>query len=196
MTDPFTSAAQGTRQLAAETMAEGAAAIATAVPLRVLAVDPGYQRSAWCLYWTDHVVELETRENAAALNRIGSGGFDAGTTLAVEMVESYGMPVGREVFRTVLWTGRFIEAWRGGAVVLVPRRVVKLELCRSSRAKDSNVAQAVRDILGEPPKKGHPTAGYGTRRPVADQWAAIAVALTYQRLAAENRLGELETLEG
>jgi hypothetical protein len=168
-------------------------------PLRVLAVDPGFTHSAWCLYEDGRVLEIDKAPNEDALNRVwNEGGINSmsETVLALEMVESFGMTVGREVFRTVLWTGRFGQSWKAEHVpVLIPRRTVKLELCSTSRAKDKNVAQAVRDILGEPPTKARPNTKY-PRRPVADEWAAIAVALTYARMVGEGRGGELETLEG
>jgi len=63
------------------------------------------------------------------------------------MIASYGMPVGREVFETCLWIGRFIECWCG-PYTLVYRREVKSFLCADSRAKDSNVRQAVIDRYG------------------------------------------------
>ena len=31
--------------------------------------------------------------------------------LVIEEIQSFGMPVGREVFSTVFWSGRFAQAW-------------------------------------------------------------------------------------
>ena len=46
------------------------------------------------------------------------------------------MAVGREVFETCLWIGRFVEAWyEPDAVQLVYRRDVKLHLCGSARGQ-------------------------------------------------------------
>jgi hypothetical protein len=71
-------------------------------------------------------------------------------TLAVEMIASYGMAVGRKIFDTCLWIGRFIEAWlaHGGAYRLIYRRQVKLHLCESVRANDSNIRAALIDRFG------------------------------------------------
>ena len=77
------------------------------------------------------------------------GAFPAGiSTVVLERVESYGMPVGREVFDTVLWTGRFLEASYPVPVRLVPRRDVKLNLCGLVRARDASVRVTVLDRFG------------------------------------------------
>src|SRR5690606_27297734 len=68
--------------------------------------------------------------------------------LAYEMVASYGMPVGREVVETVLWTGRFVERWSPYDATKVYRREVKTHLCGSMKAKDPNVWQAIIDRFG------------------------------------------------
>jgi hypothetical protein len=95
--------------------------------------------------------------------------------VVVEMIASYGMPVGREVFETCLWIGRFIEAWNSSYSLLY-RRNVKLHLCNSARAKDANVAQALRDRFGEKGTRKNPGVLYGIR---GDEWAALAVAVTW-----------------
>ena len=92
------------------------------------------------------------------------------------MVASYGMAVGKEVFETVRWVGRFQQAWRDpDAVRLVYRKDVKLHLCGSPRAKDTNIRQALIDLLGPRGTKKNPGPTYGVS---SHAWAALGVAVT------------------
>ena len=75
--------------------------------------------------------------------------------LAIEMIASYGMAVGQTVFETCVWIGRFIEANKGG-FNYVYRKDVKINLCGSMRAKDSNIRQALIDRFGVVGTKKHP----------------------------------------
>lgn len=97
--------------------------------------------------------------------------------LAVEMIASYGMPVGAEVFETCVWIGRFIQAY-GGPHVRVFRRDVKLHLCASPKANDASIRCALLDRFGGKEaavgRKAAPGPLYGIR---ADEWAALAVGL-------------------
>lgn len=104
----------------------------------------------------------------------------------IEMIASYGMPVGAEVFETCCWIGQFEQALAKSGehrTQRVFRRDVKLELCNSSRAKDSNVRAALIDLYG-PGKakavglKASPGPLYGFKK---DMWAALGVAVTYAR---------------
>jgi hypothetical protein len=99
--------------------------------------------------------------------------------VVVEQIESYGMAVGREVFETVHWSGRFTEAAHPLEVVQLPRREVKLALCHDSRAKDANIRAALIDRFGGPSaigRKASPGPLYGISR---DVWSALAIAVTY-----------------
>ncbi len=93
-----------------------------------------------------------------------------------------GMAVGREVFATVFWSGRFAQAWsehhgNGGTWSMLPRRAVKLALCSSMKAKDTNIRQALLDRYGgaASAKKGGPL--YGLK---SHMWSALAIAETYK----------------
>jgi hypothetical protein len=66
------------------------------------------------------------------------------------------------VFDTVLWIGRFIEAWHGG-YRLICRRQVKLHLCESARANDANIRAALIDRFG--PGKDKAVGSKGTPGP-------------------------------
>src|SRR5688500_14905667 len=81
------------RHMRGAAMAERHPAIGPAATGPVLALDPGYERSAWCLYEAGRVQELGTADNLAVKYRIATS-WSVGTVLAVEMVESYGMCVG------------------------------------------------------------------------------------------------------
>lgn len=145
--------------------------------MAIIAIDPGCTESAWLMYGGGTIGEFDkaANEDVRTLLQTSSPLNKAVDHLAIEMIASYGMPVGREVFETVLWIGRFIEAW-GGPYTLVYRREVKMHLCNSARAKDGNIRQALIDKFGPPGTKKTPGATYGISK---DVWAALGVAVTF-----------------
>ena len=101
--------------------------------------------------------------------------------LVIEDIQSYGMPVGVEIFQTVFWSGRFAQAWPG-TWSLLPRRAVKLALCHSARATDATVRQALIDRYGPGRQqaigtKKAPGPLYGI---TGDCWQALALAIAYE----------------
>lgn len=163
--------------------------------MKILALDPGYTQTAWCVLVDGRPFEHGLDPNDAVLERVRSWGTDY--QLAVEMIASYGMPVGREVFDTCVWIGRFVEAWarRGGRHRLVYRREVKLHLCNSAKAKDANVRAAIIDFFGPGKdaavgRKARPGPLYGIK---ADIWAALAVALTAADVGVVRALRNSDT---
>ena len=153
----------------------------------LLAIDPGTTQSAYIVYGTafekkDAVLKKGIVENGEMLEMLRDGllNHDAFMrNLYIEMVASYGMAVGQSVFETCVWTGRFIEAW-GGPFEYVYRKDVKIHLCGHTRAKDSNIRQAIMDRYGSERgiaigTKKAPGPLYGVSK---DMWAALGVAIT------------------
>lgn len=146
----------------------------------MIAIDPGNERSAWVCYDQGTVIGAGIEANDTLRERMHrSAEFTGDGPVVIEMIASYGMPVGREVFETCLWIGRFMEA--AGGAELVYRKDVKMHLCQSPRAKDANIRQALIDRFGPGKdaaigKKASPGPLYGFK---ADMWAALAVAVTY-----------------
>lgn len=143
----------------------------------ILAIDPGTVQSGWALFRSRTVVDSGVVPNPRLLELLPEyiGDFRV-DVLAIEMVASYGMPVGKEVFETVRWIGRFQQAWRDPeAVKLIYRRDVKLYLCGNMRAKDPHVWQALIDKLGPVGNKAAPGPLYGVK---SHARSAVAVAVT------------------
>lgn len=147
--------------------------------MNVFAIDPGTTQSGWCIFRDGTVCDSGVLDNVDMRERVRSAAtWDPRLQLAIEMVASYGMAVGKEVFRTVWWSGRFAEAWLDGSGRLpieVYRQDVKLHLCGTPRAKDANIRQALIDLLGPQGTKKAPGPTYGVR---SHAWAALAVAVT------------------
>jgi hypothetical protein len=148
----------------------------------VLAIDPGSEHSAWVL-WDGAVVMSHGKANNADVKQMLDARWFPLLTVVIEQVASYGMAVGAEVFETVWWAGRFHEAAIASEAYdaeRMYRRDVKLHLCGSMKAKDSNIRQALIDRFGGKEKaigkKASQGPLYGLK---ADEWAALALAVTW-----------------
>jgi hypothetical protein len=141
-----------------------------------MAIDPGPEVSGVVVISPDRKVLfaniLANQEIVADLRRSTVYSFPH---VAVEMIASYGMPVGAEVFDTCAWIGRFEEAYAHKDLqARYFRKDIKLHLCGSNRAKDGNVRQALIDLLGPPGVKKAPGPTYGIK---SHTWAALALAV-------------------
>ena len=159
----------------------------------VLAVDPGNIESAFCLMERETLRPLrfeKVKNNELAEWMKHQAVFDE---FVIERVQSYGMAVGRDVFQTCEWTGRFVQIATDKEVPVfyVHRKDEKLHICADSRAKDANIRRAlidrfaVHDLKNGKGTKKRPDFFYGFH---ADCWAAYSVGLTY----IENGPSEVE----
>ncbi len=148
----------------------------------ILAIDPGNTESAYVVL----DIDLKPLEFGKISNDILKNKMDDLINkhkirrVAIEMVASYGMAVGKEVFETVFWIGRFFEtALRHmdiDEIMKIYRKDEKMNLCHSMKAKDSNIRQALIDRFGEVGTKKNPGWFYGFK---SDIWQAYAVGVTY-----------------
>ena len=146
----------------------------------VIGVDPGPTQSAFVVWDGRRVTRKGIVPNAELRQWLSVNCRLVPKAVVFEQVESFGMAVGRDVFETVLQTGRMFQAVERVAV-LVPRRVVKLHLCHSMRAKDSNIRAALIDRFGGSKAaaiglKKTPGPLYGVR---SHEWSALALAVTW-----------------
>ena len=171
---------------------------------KILAIDPGNEYSAYVIYTTcltdlhemremKNVIEFGKILNEHMLNVVSTTWAEF---LAVEMPACYGMAVGRTVFDTCRWVGRFQDRFEYNnkkPSYLVYRKAqnkehgidsVCMHICKNNRAKDSNIRQAIIDRYpatggGKTPQigtKAKPGPLYGVSK---DVWAALAVAITF-----------------
>ena len=152
----------------------------------ILAIDPGTTESGWVILRDGRVEKCGVSGNVELLSDLSVLGAHV-ETLAIEMIASYGMPVGREVFETCVWIGRIKQAWHDPAAVqLVYRADVKMHLCGSRKARDANIRQALIDLLGPQGTKKAPGQTYGVK---SHAWAALAVAVTVAGITPSGWVG-------
>ncbi len=162
----------------------------------VIGLDPGTEHSALVAFNGVTVVSKEVLNNALVVDRLENDNIGTffqrsewgqaemiheRTVLVIEQIESFGMAVGREVFETVFWTGRFAHAWSPRPFDRMPRRIVKQHLCHTARATDANIRQALIDRFGPSTekaigKRAAPGPLFGIK---SHEWAALAVAVTW-----------------
>lgn len=172
----------------------------------ILAIDPGNIESAFVIIDAETLRPLHfgKMENEAVIQRssyfVGllyqlaiANAEPFSCELAIEMIASYGMPVGAEVFDTCVWIGVFKRAFSYNQLItgcaFVFRREEKLTICGSPKANDANIRQALVDRFA----KGEKNQGKGTKAAPgwfygfkADIWQAYAVAVTYAERERRN----------
>lgn len=147
--------------------------------MKLLAIDPGNTDSAYVIMSEDYKPIIHEKvPNETLLAHIETDfSYLCLTDMAVEMVACYGMPVGKEVFETCVWIGRFIQAANYIPVKqFIYRKDEKINLCGSMKAKDGNIRQALIDRFGIVGTKKNQGFFYGFSK---DQWAAMAIGTTY-----------------
>ena len=145
------------------------------------AIDPGTKESALVVWDGEAILDkmilpnIDIREYLTSIhvtNKIGKSGC-----LVIEMIQNLGMPaVGKVIFETVLWVGRFYEQFPENNAHRVYRIPVKLHHCHSARAKDANIRQALIDRFGPPGIKKDPGLTYKLN---GQMWQACALAVYF-----------------
>ncbi len=160
--------------------------------MRILAIDPGTHQSGYVIMDStgEGIESAGVLPNHEMLDMCKDDAIEphpACDVLAIEMVASYGMPVGAEVFETVRWIGRFQQAWLlpESGVIFVYRKDVKIHLCGTVKAKDANIRQALIDKIGPQGTKKQPGPTYGVK---SHAWPALAVAITALETTLADRI--------
>lgn len=152
----------------------------------VVAIDPGPVKTAYCIFKVPsiptqdlpEILSFGIRENKDVLRAFSV--YDP-NRIAIEMIASYGMAVGASVFDTCVWIGRFAQALDEfqEKTTFIFRKDVKMHLCGSMKAKDSNIRQAILDLYIAKYGEGVTKKGGMLYKASKDIWAAIGVGLTY-----------------
>lgn len=162
--------------------------------MRIIGIDPGNEQSAYCIIDRDTLRPLDVDKVPNEMLRKylqEDVHFEEEDRAAIEMIASYGMAVGRTVFDTCRWIGRYEEILTRKMLVpptLIYRQEEKLHICHDSRAKDANLRRALIDRFAEHDLKN----GKGTKKnhdwfygfAGSDMFAAYAVCLVF----AETKL--------
>lgn len=149
-----------------------------------MGIDPGSVQSAYIIWNGECIIGKGKVENGSLLWILED--MDPRWVLAIEMVASYGMPVGKDVFDTCVWIGRFLQRYVDCTDNMdwgyAYRKDIKMHFCNSTRAKDSNITTALVDRFGN--RGDHGKYGKGTKKDPGffygfskDMWQAFAVAV-------------------
>lgn len=148
----------------------------------VAAIDPGYLQSAFIVFDGLHVVAHRTEANDQILERLEETKVIPGVVLVLEEVQMFASHgVGKEVFDSVFWTGRFVQAWVPKRWDRMIRSKVRAHLCHTMKSGDPQVRAALIDRFGPFKEKaiGNKSAQGPLFGLVGHEWQALGLAVTY-----------------
>lgn len=162
---------------------------------KVLGIDPGNISSAYCVLDRDtqKPIAHEKLNNEELERKLKEGEIDFDEAV-VEVVSSYGLVAGRDLFQTCMEIGRLsvIIENLGFKAYGCYRRDVKLHLTGKAASKDVNVRAALiemyakHDFKNGKGTKNNPDWFYKFR---ADEWAAAALAVCFIQRGPSLQIG-------
>jgi len=167
--------------------------------MQIIGIDPGPEMSAFCVIETREkeirILDKDKISNDEMLKKCSEWPTQ-GNKIGIEMIASYGMTVGKEVFETCLWIGRFVERL-GKVPEYIYRREEKITLCGNMKAKDANIRQALIDMFpriggGKIPQIGTKAKPGPLLGMANDMWAALAVCVTLLEKERLKNIAEKE----
>lgn len=160
----------------------------------ILAIDPGSEKSGLVVWNGARIISALVEENSRVRRTIVDYAATTGPlqvdVLAIEQIGHYGtgMSAGKTVFDTCYQIGRMIECWLRyrdeSTLRLVLRPSIKAHLCGSTRAKDANVAQALRDRIGVKGTRLAPGPLHGVTSHAMQALALAVYVSDIERIAA------------
>lgn len=146
----------------------------------VVAVDPGYRQSAFVVYDGTRVCGHGIRENSVLLGDLGIASNNVMLVLEEMQLFASNHGVGREIFDSVFWSGRFAQVWTPRPFDRILRSTVRAHL-QATKGGDAAVRQSLIDRFGPYKevaigRKASPGPLYGIH---ADEWSALAIAVTW-----------------
>ena len=157
----------------------------------ILGCDPGYKQSAVVAYDGQRILHHEITANEVLLPQFTLRSWPVGTAcvLVVEQMQlfSTSFGVGQEIFDSVFWSGRFVQAWEPRRWDRILRSKVRGHL-RASKGGNAAVRASLIDRFGPYKEraigsKARPGPLYGIK---ADAWSALAIAVTYHDLHKDD----------
>lgn len=147
----------------------------------LLAIDPGSRESGFVVWDGSRIIDKGKFGNMGILSVIRSYGSRGDTLLCIEKITLY-QRVNDDIFDTIIWSGRFIQAWTewnkaAPDPILITRTDIKSALLPGVPTKqrnDSAIRMALIDKIGAPGTKKDPGPTYGCSK---DIWAALALAV-------------------
>jgi hypothetical protein len=163
----------------------------------VLGCDPGTTLSAFCVMDSEDMSRILDKgkvPNEELIGIVRKGYFDV---CVVECFRNYGMGVGASTFETAYFIGRIMQV-AGEQFRRIYRSDVKMNICYTMKAKDSNIRRALIDRFAVHDKG----RGTGTKKNKdffygvsADIWSAVAIAVTYIDTLKQQPCNERVTKE-
>lgn len=177
--------------------------------IRLLAIDPGESESGWVYLeggWPRPQVLgfSSTESNAKLRSRFIDGSFVGKDTVifeaeqgrpthvVIETMQWRGQPMYWQSIATLIWVGRFQEAWTRIGDELnyheIVREAVKLYCCGSTARKDQNVRASLEERYGGKSARGNvdfPGPLYGISK---HAWQALGLGVTW----FAQRVGEAD----
>lgn len=144
-----------------------------------MGIDAGTYKSAYVIADLETLkpIQSDIVENKILLSNVllYCKKFKKDGVIAIELIENRGMPIGQTTIRTCYLIGQIMQICdeMGVPYIEVYRHEEKALICENSRAKDSNIRQALIDMFGVVGTKKDKGWFYGFKK---DIWQAYAVA--------------------